>query len=139
MFTTELLILLLAVTTLLAYFWKMRKFYYATQEMTGPVAFPVLGNFLQIAGNTTGNYRSFSLTRKCLNVFTDLMKKILDLNATYGPPLRLWIGTKLLVAISDPEDYEVVLNHHNFLDKHDFYRFFSPVLGQGLVTASDGV
>lgn len=54
----------------------------------------------------------------------------------YGTVVRGWLGTKLIIFLSDPDDVEVILNSHIHIDKASEYRFFKPWLGEGLLISS---
>lgn len=41
------------------YMWKMRKFYYASYKMKGPIGLPLIGNYLNFVGSTEGKLRTF--------------------------------------------------------------------------------
>lgn len=57
---------------------------------------------------------------------------------TYGTPFRLWIGTRFLVGITNPEDFEIVLNNPNSLVKEELYEFFSALIGDSIFSLQDG-
>jgi hypothetical protein len=46
--------------------------------------------------------------------------------------MKLWLGDKLVIVVSRPEDVEKILN--NSLEKGLMYKFVIPVFGDGLFT-----
>lgn len=54
----------------------------------------------------------------------------------YGNVVRGWLGSKLIVFLTDADDVEVILNSHVHIDKASEYRFFKPWLGEGLLISS---
>lgn len=50
--------------------------------------------------------------------------------------MRGWIGSELVVFLTDPDDVEVILNSRVHIDKASEYRFFEPWLGNGLLISS---
>ncbi len=46
---------------------------------------------------------------------------------------RIWIGPKLVIALTNPADIELILNSNVHIQKSDEYRFFKPWLGNGLL------
>lgn len=46
-----------------------------------------------------------------------------NVSSTYGSPVRLWLGPKMIVFISDAENAEIVLKSKDCLNKPDsFYK-----------------
>ncbi|KAL4714491.1 hypothetical protein ACJJTC_017786 [Scirpophaga incertulas] len=67
----------------------------------------------------------------------DEILKIALKYATKYPSLgRLWMGSRLIVFITDPHDVEVILNSQVHIDKANEYSFFKPWLGDGLLISS---
>lgn len=66
-----------------------------------------------------------------------MLVKSAKLRDYYGNPLRLWCGTHFLAYITEPEEFEILLNSPDALAKQGFYDFFVPLLGQGLFTSRD--
>ncbi|XP_037033787.1 cytochrome P450 4C1-like [Bradysia coprophila] len=85
--------------------WSRRELYRLSWHLPGPIAFPLMGNFLNLY-NPQNN-----------------LKTLLRLSFEFGTLLRFWIGTKLYVVTSEPSDMEVLLHHPNCIDKDDSYRF----------------
>ena len=57
----------------------------------------------------------------------------------YGTVVRGWLGSKLIIFLTDPNDIEVILNSQVHIDKASEYRFFKPWLGEGLLISSGTV
>lgn len=56
--------------------------------------------------------------------------------AKYGSVIRGWLGSQLIVFLTDPDDVEVILNSKVHINKATEYRFFEPWLGEGLLISS---
>ncbi|XP_052758279.1 uncharacterized protein LOC113519550 [Galleria mellonella] len=86
----------------------------------GPPPLPLLGNSLLAFGKKP----------------SDIMQIALKLSKKYISIGRIWIGSKLIIFLSEPDDVEVILNSHVHIDKSAEYRFFKPWLGEGLLISS---
>lgn len=62
--------------------------------------------------------------------------KGLEIANSYGNVVRSWIGSRLLVALTDPQDVELILGSHVHIDKSEEYKFFQPWLGNGLLIST---
>lgn len=51
-------------------------------------------------------------------------------------PIKMWIGPRLLVFLTDPRDVEVILSSNVYIDKSPEYRLFEPWLGNGLLIST---
>lgn len=49
---------------------------------------------------------------------------------------KLWIGPKLIVFLFRPDDVELILSSHVYIDKSAEYDFFKPWLGEGLLIST---
>lgn len=90
------------------------------KEIPGPPTIPIVGNahyFVNLSSH---------------EIFT----KVIDISHLYGHVVRGWIGHKLIVLLSDPQDVELVLGSNVHIDKSDEYRFFQPWLGNGLLIST---
>ncbi|KAJ8954174.1 hypothetical protein NQ318_005769 [Aromia moschata] len=96
--------------------WSRRRLYELASKMPGPFSLPLIGSALSFAGN-----------------INDTFSNIMVLFKTYPGLFRVWYGPKLLVAISDPKYFEILLP--NYLKKQYMYTFAEPVVGHGLFTA----
>lgn len=67
---------------------------------------------------------------------TDLIKVALEYSNHYGNVVRAWIGSKLLIFLTDPNDVEIILNSQVHIDKATEYKFFKPWLGEGLLIST---
>lgn len=54
----------------------------------------------------------------------------------YGDICRGFLGSKLFVFLTHPDDVEIILNSNTHLDKSADYNFFKPWLGDGLLISS---
>lgn len=69
-------------------------------------------------------------------IFLDIFKKVYTRSFEFGKVVKLWIGPKLLVFLTDPRDIEIILSSHVHIDKASEYRFFKPWLGDGLLIST---
>ncbi|CAH0554526.1 unnamed protein product [Brassicogethes aeneus] len=67
---------------------------------------------------------------------TDTFKKAYDYLTKYGRVIKLWLGPKLVVFLTDPSDVEVILSSKVHIDKTPEYGFFKPWLGDGLLIST---
>ncbi|EFN67213.1 Cytochrome P450 4g1 [Camponotus floridanus] len=62
----------------------------------------------------------------------------LQLHKRYGSVLSVYFGTRVIIALTDPKDIEIILSSSVHLDKSVEYRLFQPWLGDGLlITTGD--
>lgn len=64
------------------------------------------------------------------------MELALELSKQFTNIARIWIGPKLLVFLTHPDDVEIILGSQTHIDKSDEYRFFKPWLGNGLLIST---
>lgn len=69
-------------------------------------------------------------------MFVEILQFALELAKQYTNVVRIWIGPKLLIFLTHPDDVELILGSHAHIDKSDEYRFFKPWLGNGLLISS---
>uniref|UniRef100_A0A182M757 Cytochrome P450 n=1 Tax=Anopheles culicifacies TaxID=139723 RepID=A0A182M757_9DIPT len=86
-------------------------------KLGGPVAYPLVGNGLLFINKTPAE-------------FLQLLGRLI---AQYGKCLRVWLGTQLIVLITDPKDIEVLLSSPKYIEKSSEYDFIRPWLGEGLL------
>ncbi|XP_035890500.1 cytochrome P450 10-like [Anopheles stephensi] len=86
-------------------------------KLGGPVAYPLVGNGLLFINKTPAE-------------FLQLLGRLI---AQYGKCLRVWLGTQLIVLVTDPKDIEVLLSSPKYIDKSGEYDFIRPWLGEGLL------
>ncbi|XP_058116997.1 uncharacterized protein LOC131284572 [Anopheles ziemanni] len=89
-------------------------------KLGGPPAYPLIGNGLLFVNNTPA----------------DFLPTVGGLLQRYGNCVRLWLGTQLLIVISDPKDIEVILSSNKYIDKSIEYNYIKPWLGEGLLTST---
>ncbi|CAG4942778.1 unnamed protein product [Parnassius apollo] len=94
----------------------------ATASLPVPPCLPVLGNAMIFLGD-------------CEKVVKNL-EDIAEISYKNKGAVKLWLGPKLYVVISNAEDAKTVLE--NCLDKDRVYRFLRPWLGRGLFIAPCG-
>lgn len=118
---TLLLVLLLATICLVAYMRRMAPFYILSEKLPGPYAVPLIGSSWLFIGKSP----------------KDILHSIHDITKAYESPMRIWLGPKLVVAISDPENARIVLSSNRMNKKAGYaYRVMEPFLGNGLISGS---
>ncbi|XP_026491077.2 cytochrome P450 4g15-like [Vanessa tameamea] len=114
-------LVLLATGLWLIYRWQQQsRLHTLGNKLPGPLPIPVFGNALLAFGKKP----------------EELIIMALEYAEQYGTVVRGWLGTKLLIFLSDPDDVEVILNSQVHIDKASEYRFFKPWLGEGLLISS---
>ncbi|XP_053691239.1 cytochrome P450 4d1-like [Sabethes cyaneus] len=86
----------------------------------GPKAYPLIGNAARFSGKTPAEF------------LLELQKII----GEFGKCFRLWLGTDLLIVVTDAKKAEAVLSSQKYLDKASQYDFVRPWLGDGLLTST---
>ncbi|XP_023014492.2 cytochrome P450 4c3 isoform X2 [Leptinotarsa decemlineata] len=116
--TTEIL-LSVFVSLMITYFYKNRKFYWLSWNLPGPFAFPIIGNALDFLCDDDELYdRAASICEK------------------YTSPLRIWLGPKFVLVITDVNLAQKVMSSYKFSRKDDIYRFLETFDGKGLITSN---
>ncbi|XP_019773542.2 cytochrome P450 4C1 isoform X1 [Dendroctonus ponderosae] len=98
--------------------WNRRTLYKESFKLPGPFAPPLIGSALKLSGNSYGLFASIS-----------------QLFDQYPRLFRVWFGTRLFYAVSDPRYFEILMNSQHALKKEHLYRMAEPVFGQGLFSA----
>ncbi|KOB71351.1 Cytochrome P450 4G49, partial [Operophtera brumata] len=91
--------------------WQQKsKLYKMGEKIPGPSTVPFFGN--------------------ALLVFQKKPHEIVNLALGYaekfGSVVRVWLGTKLVIFLTEPDDVEVILNSNVHIDKSTEYKFFKP-------------
>ncbi|GAB1865918.1 Cytochrome P450 4g1 [Camponotus japonicus] len=93
-----------------------------SKRLPHPPSLPIIGHALMGVGLSPET------------VFT----KALKLYKIYGSVISVYFGTRVIIALVDPKDIEVILGSSVHLDKSVEYRYFQPWLGDGLlITTGD--
>uniref|UniRef100_A0A1B6D2F5 Cytochrome P450 n=1 Tax=Clastoptera arizonana TaxID=38151 RepID=A0A1B6D2F5_9HEMI len=96
-----------------------RRLYELADKIPGPQGYPLIGNALEFTG---GAHRIFE------NVYTQSFQ--------FENVVKMWVGPRLFVFLTDPRDVEIILSSHVHIDKSPEYRFFEPWLGNGLLIST---
>lgn len=96
-----------------------RRLYELAEKIPGPVGLPFLGNAYEFYGSSH-------------DIFDRVYRKSFD----FGSTVKMWIGPRLFVFLTDPRDIELILGSHVHIDKSYEYRFFKPWLGNGLLIST---
>uniref|UniRef100_A0A182VX83 Uncharacterized protein n=1 Tax=Anopheles minimus TaxID=112268 RepID=A0A182VX83_9DIPT len=121
MFVAMFTFLALAISVALyVYVEKFSKILKHSGKLGGPTAYPLIGNGLLFAGQTPAGF----------------MQTVGRLIQQYGRCFRIWLGTQMLIVITEPKDIEVLLSSNKYIDKSIEYDFVRPWLGDGLLTST---
>ncbi|XP_035742756.1 cytochrome P450 4C1-like [Vespa mandarinia] len=126
----EFTVILIIIVTILfgllygiaEYFLNKLHMFNKIKGISGSKVYPIIGNVHLFIGDTAA-----------------LFKQILNLGKYYQLLWRVWIGTKLLLVIENPEYVKNVLNSPNITDKSEEYEKLNPIVGNGLLTAPASV
>lgn len=114
-------LLLLASSIWILYRWQQKsRMYKFAEKIPGPAIIPFLGNALLV------------LRKKP----SELVKFALEYGEKFGNVVRVWMGSNLIVFLTDPNDVEIILNSQVHIDKSTEYKFFKPWLGEGLLIST---
>ncbi|XP_049530224.1 cytochrome P450 4d1-like [Anopheles darlingi] len=91
-----------------------------TGKLGGPKAYPIIGNGLLFINKSPAEF----------------LQVVRTLITQYGECFRVWLGTQLIIVLTDPKDIEVVLSSPKYIDKSTEYDFIRPWLGEGLLTSA---
>ncbi|XP_014204433.1 cytochrome P450 4C1-like [Copidosoma floridanum] len=113
------LISVVLIASLVKYLLNKRRLFVVAAKLPGPTAYPIVGNALIFASD-------------------QLFERIVGILELYGnvTPMRLWMGPKLCIVITEPRDIEIVLHSPQSSTKGSHYRFFYPFIGNGLISGS---
>lgn len=119
MYWAAIFLICLIVIMLLKYHLSRIPQYKIARKLPGPTALPIIGNALEF----------FCKNEELLSRFIHQVEK-------YPKPMRFWMGQKLLLVFSAPDDIEQILSSSKMNYKDDLYRFMKPFLGNGLISGS---
>ncbi|XP_050452058.1 cytochrome P450 4c21-like isoform X4 [Cataglyphis hispanica] len=88
--------------------------------LPGPRTWPVIGN-------------AYCFFRRNPDEILNIVTKWAE---DYQSPFRCWIGNKLFIFVNDPDQIKTILQSSHCLNKSILYKFFEPLLGEGIFTAS---
>lgn len=114
-----LLLLFTAAVLLIAHhYWSNRALYKLSRQMPGPLALPLIGNAYSTLGVSNEQIYDY----------------LQYLNNSFEKPMRFWLGPKLFVFVSAPDDMQAILNSQECLSRDDVYDYIKCFTGDGLVT-----
>lgn len=121
--STVLYSLILSTITLWYAYFRIsrRRLYELADKIDGPSGLPFVGCAL---GFIYSAHTSFKIAYER------------SLEFEFGVPIKLWIGPKLVVILTDPRDIEVILSSNVYIDKSPDYQLFQPWLGDGLLIST---
>ncbi|XP_072753525.1 cytochrome P450 4g15-like [Anoplolepis gracilipes] len=92
------------------------------KRLPNPPSIPILGHALI----------SFGLSPETM------LPIALKYHESYGSVLSIYFGTRVIIALTEPQDIEIILGSSVHLDKSVEYEYFQPWLGDGLlITTGD--
>uniref|UniRef100_A0A1B0DNC1 Uncharacterized protein n=1 Tax=Phlebotomus papatasi TaxID=29031 RepID=A0A1B0DNC1_PHLPP len=112
------LIITVFVLWFLHYLWRDWDLYRVAWKMPGPFMLPLIGN----------TYCTLGMSHEGILDYLRL------LSHKYPSPMRFWLGPKLFILISRPEECQVVFNAQECLSRDDIYDYIKSFTGDGLVT-----
>ncbi|KAL1501436.1 hypothetical protein ABEB36_006755 [Hypothenemus hampei] len=98
--------------------WNRRRLYLASLKLPGPLALPFIGSAFYFLGNPH-----------------DIFDQITQMFDRYPGIFRVWFGSRLFYAVSNPKYIEILLTNPQCLKKEKLYALIEPIVGQGLFTA----
>lgn len=112
-------VVLLALTGLVVYFVKFKHMIDVTRNIPSPPSLPVLGHSLEFNRLQPHEHADFYL----------------NLVKTYGKTLKFWLGPKLFIVLTEPNDVEVALNDMRLIEKGEAYSVMEPWFKEGLMNS----
>lgn len=106
------------IISVIMYHLRRLRLYKHASQFSGPPLLPFLGNALTFVGSTE-----------------DILRKIMELLNSYPSPFRVWLGHRLFIVVSSPEELKPIFLSQKTIEKEDLYKFIRPWLGTGLFTA----
>nr|XP_050866027.1 cytochrome P450 4C1-like isoform X3 [Vespula vulgaris] len=103
---------------IIQYFLNKLHMYNTIKGIPGPKAYPIIGNAHLLIGDTE-----------------DIAQQFLNIGRNYHSLWRIWIGTRLLVMVDDPEYVKILLSNPNIIEKSEDYKYIKPFAGNGLFSA----
>ncbi|XP_043682421.1 cytochrome P450 4C1-like isoform X3 [Vespula pensylvanica] len=121
-FTAILIVIIIILIGLfceiIQYFLNKLHMYNTIKGIPGPKAYPIIGNAHLFIGDTE-----------------DIAQQFLNIGRNYHSLWRIWMGTRLLVMVDDPEYIKILLSNPNIIDKSKDYKYIKPFAGNGLFSA----
>ncbi|XP_050446355.1 cytochrome P450 4g15-like [Cataglyphis hispanica] len=115
---------LVFITTLIAlyYYVETNRAVKLAKKLPNPSSLPIIGHTLISLGLSPES----------------LLRVALKQLEQYGSVISIYFGTRVIIALSDPQDIEIILGSSVHLDKSVEYKYFQPWLGDGLlITTGD--
>ncbi|XP_057657677.1 cytochrome P450 4C1-like [Diorhabda carinulata] len=108
------------ITMIAQFYWSKRHIYRAVANMEGPKGLPIIGNALEFFCATEDIHDRLKI------IFANVRQN----------PMRIWLGTHLLIALKNPVHLEKIMSSQKFSYKHELYKFLESLSLDGLVAAS---
>jgi cytochrome P450 family 4 len=109
---------LIGLLMVLAYCWRWRRYFQLGMKLPGPPGLPIVGNCHQFISND----------------LSKTFQKYMETVGSYGPIVRLWFGSVLVVVLTDPDNIETVVKHYKIGNRGYVARKLSkPAFRNGLL------
>lgn len=119
-------------------FWRRRHLYKLSWQLPGPIAFPFIGNgayFLDTKSDCSFIHH-FGYKFWVILVISGVSPFMDKVSREYPSPMRMWLGTILVVFVTDAESADFILKSKDCLNKpHQLYKILRDGLNaDGLLT-----
>ncbi|KAK2588773.1 hypothetical protein KPH14_001653 [Odynerus spinipes] len=111
--------ILIGFLYLLQHYLSKLHLYNTIKDLPGPKALPLVGNALMFTGEVA-----------------EICSKIITMADVYPSLSRLWLGSRLLIFIYDPENMKAVLNSPSGIYKSEDYNYMKPFIGEGVFSCA---
>lgn len=110
------------LTTLLVTYWwqQSQRFVQMGNKIPGLPGYPFIGSAHLVLWKT----------------HNQILEMAMEISKKYGNVAKVWLGSKLLIFLTNPQDVEIILGSQYHLEKSEEYRFFKPWFGNGLLISS---
>jgi len=86
--------------------WRWRRYFELGMKLPRPPAMPIMGNCLQFTSND----------------LCKLFQEVMEIARSYAPIARLWVGSALVVVLTDPDCIESVVKHEKLQSRGCLFR-----------------
>ncbi|XP_032687031.1 cytochrome P450 4C1-like [Odontomachus brunneus] len=120
MFTSvALIVICTGIIYLISNYLKWLRFVQVGNALPGPKPRSIIGNVYYFLKNN----------------FDEMLNSTYLLVDKYPSPFRVWLGNKLFIGISEPDQIKIILQNSSCLNKSAIYKPFRELVGMGIFTA----